>query len=187
MTGDGVEGVDEQQVSLVTGRGSSAGGRELVDGVGDYPVCTAGAGGVPGVGIVGEVVDQCLVKQAEALAGLPGFSAVQDPLQVRITEQYVDGYPGNAWPSWVSVADSGSNGSIDLDPAAASTASSRGNRCAQSRAASAKNPALPRRPSRCRTSATASSSASVQAGTDPGGGAMATARERIASSTSTYR
>ena len=44
MTGDGVEGVDEQQVSLVTGQGASAGGRE-VDGVGDYPVCTAGAGG----------------------------------------------------------------------------------------------------------------------------------------------
>ena len=119
MTGDGVEGVDEQQVSLVTGRGASAGGRELVDGVGDYPVCTAGAGGVPGVGIVGEVVDQCLVKQAEALAGLPGFGAVQDRMQARITERYVDGYPGNGWPSWVSVADSRSNGSIDLGLAAA--------------------------------------------------------------------
>jgi hypothetical protein len=50
------------------------------------------------VGIVGEAVDQCLVKQAEALAVFTGFGAVQDRLQVRITEQYVGWLPGQ----WVA-------------------------------------------------------------------------------------
>jgi hypothetical protein len=43
-----------------------------------------------------------------------------------------------------------------------------GNRCPRSRAASARNPDSLRRPSRCRTCAIASSSASVQAGAGPG-------------------
>ncbi len=50
---------------------------------------------------------------------------------------------------------------------------SRGNRCAQSRATSARNPASLRRPSRCRTTAMASSSASLQAGSGPGRAGMA--------------
>jgi hypothetical protein len=45
---------------------------------------------------------------------------------------------------------------------------STGNRCPQSRATSARKPDSLRRPSRCRTSVIASSSASVQAGADPG-------------------
>ena len=56
----------------------------------------------------------------------------------------------------------------------------------RSRTTSARNPASLRRPSRCRTSAIASSSASLQAGAGPGRDAIAMAPEPIASSTSTY-
>jgi hypothetical protein len=61
----------------------------------------------------------------------------------------------------------------------------RRNRCAQSRATPAKNPASLRRPSRCRTTAMVSSSASLQPGAGPGRAAIAMTPELTASSTST--
>ncbi len=69
VTGTGVEGVAEQPVAPVSAWGMPAGGGELVDGVGDRPV-PRGWQRSAGVGVVGEVVEQCLVEQAEALAGL---------------------------------------------------------------------------------------------------------------------
>jgi hypothetical protein len=60
-----------------------------------------------------------------------------------------------------------------------------GNRCAQSRRTSSKNPASLRRPSRWRTSAMASSPASEQAGAGPGRGATAMAPAATRSSIST--
>jgi hypothetical protein len=56
---------------------------------------------------------------------------------------------------------------------------STGNRWPQSRATSARNPASLRRPSRCRTTAMASSSPSVQAGAGPGRPRTAMAPARI--------
>gem|GEM_PF-4113624 len=61
----------------------------------------------------------------------------------------------------------------------------RGNKWPQSWATSARNADSLHRPSRCRTCAIASSSASVQAGDGPGRGGILTAPDRIQSWIST--
>jgi hypothetical protein len=62
---------------------------------------------------------------------------------------------------------------------------STGNRWAQSRAISAKNPATLRRPSKWRTTAMASNSAALQAGSGPGRGGIVIAPAATRSSIST--